>query len=413
VQSYLEFVLANRRFVGFGFFVAFASSFGQTYFIGVFGPELRAEFALSHTDWGVIYMVGTLASACVLPWTGKLLDDTDLRTYTGVVGVALACACAFIALVPVGWILVIAIFGLRQTGQGLTSHIAATSMSRYFEAERGRAIAICALGYAAGEAVLPFLADLSIDYFGWRWTYGLAALIHLLVFAPFMLWLLVGHGARHARYQSRLAQQRDKARGVAVAGWTRKQVMRDPRFLWMLPGLMAPSLVLTAMFFHHLNIADAKGWAHAWITGSYVLYAVATVVTSLYAGQLIDRISAVRVVPWVMMPSVVGLVMLALSANAWIAWPYLILIGVSSGVTYTALAALWAELYGTAHLGAIRSLAVAITVLASGLGPVIVGGLLDLGLSVDTVLYCLAAYSLLGGLLIKFGLSREPSLPEA
>ena len=104
--------------------------------------------------------------------------------------------------------------------------------------------------------------------------------------------------------------------------------------------------------------------------------------------------------------------MLALSAKAWIAWPYLILIGVSSGVTYTALAALWAELYGTAHLGAIRSLAVAITVLASGLGPVIVGGLLDLGLSVDTVLYCLAAYSLLGGLLIKFGLSREPSLPE-
>ena len=78
MRSYFDFVLSNRRFVGFGFFVAFASSFGQTYFIGVFGPELRAEFALSHTDWGVIYMIGTLASACVLPWTGKLLDDTDL-----------------------------------------------------------------------------------------------------------------------------------------------------------------------------------------------------------------------------------------------------------------------------------------------------------------------------------------------
>ena len=406
MRSYLQFVATNRRFVGFGFFVAFSSSFGQTYFIGVFGPELRAEFALSHTDWGLSYMIGTLASACVLPWTGKLLDDVDLRKYTAVVGVALALACAFIAIVPVGWLLVVAIFGLRQTGQGLTSHIGSTSMSRYFEHERGRAIAICALGYAVGEASLPFFADLLIDVIGWRWTYALAAIVHLLAFLPFMLWLLIGHSARHASYLARIAELHASGRASNSAGWTRAQVIRDPRFLVMLPGLMAPSLVLTALFFHHLNIADAKGWAHAWITGSYVLYAISTVLTSLYAGQLIDRVGATRVVPWVMLPSCAGMVLLALSANLWVAWPYLILIGVSSGVTYTALAALWAELYGTAHLGAIRSLAVAITVLASGLGPVIVGGLLDFGLGVDAVLYALTVYSLLGGLLLKYGLSR-------
>ena len=79
--------------------MAFSSSFGQTYFIGVFGPELRAEFDLTHTAWGAIYMTGTLCSALVLPFTGKLIDRIDLRAYAGVVSVALALACVGISSV--------------------------------------------------------------------------------------------------------------------------------------------------------------------------------------------------------------------------------------------------------------------------------------------------------------------------
>jgi hypothetical protein len=47
--SYFRFANANRRLIGFGFLMAFASSFGQTYFIGVFGPSIQTEFGLSHT----------------------------------------------------------------------------------------------------------------------------------------------------------------------------------------------------------------------------------------------------------------------------------------------------------------------------------------------------------------------------
>ena len=38
-MRYLDFLVANRRFLAFGFAMALFSSFGQTFFIAVFGGE--------------------------------------------------------------------------------------------------------------------------------------------------------------------------------------------------------------------------------------------------------------------------------------------------------------------------------------------------------------------------------------
>ena len=50
--------MTNGRLVTFSFLMALYSSFGQTYFVGVFGPAVQAEFGLSHTLWGTIYLLG-------------------------------------------------------------------------------------------------------------------------------------------------------------------------------------------------------------------------------------------------------------------------------------------------------------------------------------------------------------------
>ena len=406
MRSYLQFALSNRRFVGFGFLMALSSSFGQTYFIAVFGPEIQREFSLSHTEWGLVYMLGTMASAVVLPITGKLIDEIALQRYTTAVVLALAGACVFVALVPSVWILIVAIFLLRQTGQGLSSHISSTSMARYFDSARGRAIAVSALGFAVGEACLPFIATQAIGMFGWRLSYVLVAVAQAGLMLPILLWLLRGHEQRHQAYLQRVQRRSASATGDTF-GWTRGQVIRDQRFYLMLPGLMAPSLVLTGLFFHHLNVADAKQWSHSWMTGSYIIYALATVTTSLISGHLVDRLGAIRVVPAMLGPMCAGMALLALGDNLWLVWPYMVLIGVSSGVTYTALSAMWAELYGTVHIGAIKSLAIALGVLASGLGPVCIGVMLDGGLGIDAILWSGVMYGLLSALLLRLALATR------
>jgi len=393
LSGYLSFASNSGRLVAFGLLATFSSSFGQTYFVGIFGPQIQSEFGLSHTVWGAIYMAGTLASAALLPWTGKQIDRFHLRSYALAVCVCLALACLFTSRVAGPVTLVVAIFLLRHTGQGLMSHAGITSMARYFDAGRGRAIAIASLGYSAGEALLPFVAVLAIAALGWRWTYAAAGLLTLVVVFPAMLWTLSGHTERHRRHEERLATESAAGSPTGATAWSRADVIRDPRFYLLLPGVLGPAMVLTAMFFHHLNLADAKGWSHAWITGNYVVFAVATMLTSLAAGPVIDRYGAARLVPYMLVPLVFAMLTIAFVDGPWVVIPYLALAGVNTGLAHTAVSALWAELYGVSHLGGIKSLVSSIMVFGSALGPVVMGGLMDLGYSMEAVCVLFAVYA--------------------
>jgi MFS family permease len=387
--------------------MTFASSFGQTYFVGIFGPAVQTEFALSHTAWGTIYMIGTLASAAVLPWSGKYIDRIDLRQYASVVCAFIAFACLFMSQVSSAIMLAVAIFLLRHSGQGLMSHTAITSMGRYFHTHRGRAIAIATLGFATGEALLPFAAVIAIAAVGWRWSYGLVGILLAVGLMPTVLWLLVGHDERHHAHIARQSN-REFDPTASERGWTRAEVLRDIRFYLILPGTTAPSLILTAMFFHHLNLADAKGWSHVWITGSYGIYAVATILTSLISGPLIDRLGAVRLVPFMLVPLAAGMVVVSLFDHPLTAWIYLILAGINVGIAHTAVSAMWAEIYGVTNLGAIRSVSTSLSVFASALGPVTVGGLMDLGVSIERTCLLFAAYTVTGTVLMVIALARSP-----
>jgi len=83
-------------------------------------------------------------------------------------------------------------------------------------------------------------------------------------------------------------------------------------------------------------------------------------------------------------------------------WPGLLLVmalyGITMGFAGTTSGALWAELYGTVHLGSIRSVTTAFVVLATAIAPGVVGLLLDAGVSIETQLLVMGSYSLLAGL---------------
>ena len=408
--AYLQVLRQNRELPLFGFTTSFSSSFGQTFFIGVFSPTIQAEFALSHTAWATIYLFGTLASALVLPWTGKKIDRVPLALYAGCVWGLLAIACLTFSLATAPLGLVLGIFLLRQSGQGLMSHLSLTTMARFFDRTRGRAIAIATLGFAVGEALLPLIAVTALAWIGWRWSYrGAAVLVVLLAIPAFYL---LARGRTKLAIEPRASDNHGAGPSspeTETTGWTRGEVLRDTRFYLLLPGLLCPSVVITAMFFHHLNLADLKGWTHEWVTGCYVLYAAAATLTSLVAGQLVDRFGAVKVVPATLLPQAVGLLFIAGFNSSFALLPYLVLIGVTTGISHTVVAALWAELYGVAHIGSIRSLAAALSVFGSALGPVSMGTLMDLGLSAEAVCVAFAIYCLAGTVLIWMALFHVKS----
>ena len=403
--SYTALIKQAPHLLIFGFLMTFSSSLGQTFFIGAFGPSIQNEFKLSHSEWGSIYMIGTVLSAACLPWTGQLIDRFKLKNYTFFVFLGLCASGLFISIVPIAWLLIPVIFCLRQSGQGLTSHIAVTTMAKYFSINRGKSIAIAALGYAVGESFLPLLVVLAISVFSWRQTYGIATALLFLIFFPLVMWLL-SKSSKDGLQNADENTTTSKKESETVKSWTRQEMLCHWRFYLIMPAVIAPSFIGTALFFHHLTLADAKGWSAIWITGSYWVYAVGSVAASLFFGPLIDRISAVKAVPLFLIPKIAALLIIWNFSNPYWAWPYLLLLGLNVGMMYTGITALWAELYGPKHLGSIRSFVVAITVLASALGPPCMGFLIDGNISVETICFIFASYCTGAAVLIKIGLAN-------
>ncbi|MDP7517562.1 MAG: MFS transporter [Arenicellales bacterium] len=410
LNAYRELLSANRRLLGFGFVTALYSSFGQTYFIGIVGPAIQLEFGLSHTLWGMVYMIGTIGSAALLPWTGGLIDRFALRRYTLAACLLLVFACAYITTTTGPVMLVLAIFLLRHAGQGLISHISITSMARYFDRERGRAIAFASLGFTVGEAILPIIAVSAIALIGWRWTYGAAAVLIGLTVIPTVIWLLKGHDTVHSR-SIEVSKTANHTSQRAVRSWTRREVLRHYIFYFLMPGVLAFSMIGTALFFHHLNLADEKGWSHAWITGNYSLFAATTVVTLIFAGTLVDRLTAIRIMPYLLSPLALAMVTIGLIDSMWGVIPYMLLMGIQSGFYFPVMSALWAELYGVGHIGAIKSLNASAMVLSSAIGPVLMGWLADLGVPLSTVCLYFAVYAAAAAVLVFLALRIWKSQP--
>jgi MFS family permease len=391
-SAYLGFLHENRRFLFFGFLMALCSSYGQTFFISVFGGEIREEFGLSHGTFGLIYSAATLLSGVCMIWAGRQIDRIDLRRFTAAV-----CAGLMVASLLTGWansafMLGVAIFALRLSGQGLMSHTGMTAMARYFEQDRGKAISIANLGYPAGQAIFPVIGVALAAAIGWRQTWFVLAFILATIVMPLLLWLLKGHGERHRHMEIRSARN-SSDNGPSQKQWSSRGVRRDPRFWLMAPGFLGISFVGTGVIFHQVHLVEFKGWSLAWFAANYSTMAVASVVTSLIVGPLVDRTSALRMTPYYQIPALLSLLFLAGSDALWVVPVYMVLNGISFGMSRVVISALWAEWYGVRHLGAIRALVAAMMVMASAASPVLFGWLIDRGVTMDMILFLSAGYT--------------------
>lgn len=404
MAGYFRFICTEPRFLGFGFLLTFFSSFGQTFFISLFGKELRLEFDLSHTTYGLTYSLATLCSGLTIIYLGKKLDGADLRKFTLLLCLGMLIACLGMATAQHVAVLALAIFLLRLCGQGLLGHTALTSMSRYFEIGRGKALSVAGLGYPAGEAVLPAAVVLALGTIGWRGTWGLAGLAVLVVLVPLVLYLLKGHEERHAAHLLRVAESDAKSSTLGKQTslgrqWTQGEVLRDLRFYLYLPGVMAPGFIMTGIFFHQGHLIESKGWSDPFFAACFLAFASLQVLSSLVAGPLVDRFAATRLMPLYPAPLALSMIIIASLSSPMSAALFMGCFGACAGLSGPIVGAMWAEVYGTRHLGAVRAMATAIMVFGTAGSPVLFGKLLDMGLPIESIGWICAVYVATGMLL--------------
>ena len=158
-------------------------------------------------------------------------------------------------------------------------------------------------------------------------------------------------------------------------------LLPDWRFYILLPSGMFLPLVLTALFLYQVPLAEARGWSVETMAMALVGFAVARLAGALMIGPMIDRFSALRLFPFVVLPAFAGLVPLSLGTAEWLALIYLTLAGMSQGIAVPTMTTLLAEVFGIQSLGATKGTVATIGVLATAIGPVLMAGLLEAGVS--------------------------------
>jgi MFS family permease len=375
-QGYLNFIRENAPFLAAGALLSFLSAFGQTFLISVFGGEIRSEFDLSNGDWGLIYMIGTGAAALMMVFAGGLADVLRVKVLGIAVVIGLGLACIAMALNHSIIGLVIIVFALRFTGQGMTTHVAVVAMARWFIATRGRALAVAGLGFMAGEATLPLLLVWLKTHVEWR-TLWIGFAMFCFLMTPVLYRLL-----RLERTPQSVAKE-NSAAGLGGMHWTRGQALRHPLFWLMVPAIVFFSAFGTAFWFHQVHFAELKGWSHLALVAVFPAGTIALAISTIFYGWAIDRFGAIRLLPVYILPYVAAFILHWYAPS--LAWTALavIFMGIGGGGQGTLLNACWAEFYGTRHVGSVKSAATALMVLGSAIGPGLSGWLIDIGVEFD------------------------------
>ena len=363
----------------FGFIFTFFSSFGQSYFLGLFNSSIREALSITHGQFGSIYASATLCSSLLLIWVGKKIDDINIFKFAFFVIILLSFACFFFSKISSVFLLFIAIFLMRFSGQGMMSHTASTTISRYFTKTRGRALSISWFGLSSAEFIMPVLMVYLLTIIDWQNLWIIFSLTVLIVL-PIASFLLI----KNLNLDSREASDEDK-KDVEIKQWKRREVIKDYRFYIISSNMLAMPWIFTGFAVFQSFVQSSKGWGPYVIAQSFMSYSVLSVLTLFLSGYLIDKFTSRKLLIYMNIPLLLSVIVLFFFDAPFTAFIFLGLVGISNGFANILGSSTWAELYGVKYLGSIKALTTALMVFATAFGTALFGFLIDIGFTVEGI----------------------------
>ena len=369
----------SLKVIIFGFIFTFFSSFGQSFFLGLFNSSIRDALSISYGQFGTIYSSATLFSGLIIIWVGKKIDDVDIFKFASFATLLLSFSCYFFSKVSSITFLFIAIFLMRFSGQALMSLTATTTISRYFTKSRGKALSIGWFGLSAAEFILPVFIIYLLTFMDWRNIWINISFVILLL--PLISYLLI----KNIKLDSREIDNDKNKKNIKIKNWKRIEVIKDYRFYVVCANMIAMPWIATGIFVYQSFILSSKNWGPYVIAQSFMAYSVLSVITLFIAGFLIDKFSSRKLLIYMNIPFLLSLFLIIIFDNPLISFLFLGLIGISNGLANVLGSSTWAEVYGVKYIGSIKALTTAIMVFSTAFGTAVFGLLIDKGFSIEEI----------------------------
>ena len=387
----------SLKVIIFGFIFTFFSSFGQSFFLGLFNSSIRETLSITHGQFGSIYASATLLSSFLLIWVGKKIDDINIFRFAFYVTLLLSFSCFFFSMISSIAFLFIAVFLMRFSGQGLMSHTATTTIARYFTISRGKALSAGWFGLSTAEFILPVLIVYLLTITAWQ-NIWISISILILIFLPIASFFLI----KKLDFDTRERVDSGDTEIKEIKQWKRIEVIKDYRFYIVCLNMLAMPWIATGVFVYQSFITEAKVWGPFIIAQSFMVYSILSVVTLLASGFLIDKFTSRKLLIFMNIPLLISTLVLFYFDNPITSFVFLGLIGISNGLANVLGSSTWAEIYGVKFIGSIKALTTALMVFSTAFGTALFGFLIDNGFSIEQISLVSFIYILISLVLLFF-----------
>ena len=376
----------NKKVIIFGFIFTFFSSFGQSFFLGLFNAPIRNELGITHGQFGNIYASATIFSSLLLIWVGKKIDEYQIIYYSFFVIILLFSSSLFFSFINSIYFLAIGIFFMRFSGQGLMSHTSTTTISRFFERSRGKALSTIWFGLSFAEFILPVFLTYLLVIYSWRniWQ-GIAILI--ILFLPFVILNTI----KQIKLDSREKDQ-NFSKKIKIKSWKRSEVIKDYRFYIVSLNMLAMPWIATGVFVYQSFISESKMWDIYTVPKGFMIYSITSILTLFFSGFLVDKYTSRKLIPLINLPLFFAMIVLCYYQHEISAFVFLGLVGVSNGLANVLGSSTWAEIYGVRFIGSIKALTTALMVFSTAFGTAFFGLLIDKGFTIENIAFISGVY---------------------
>ena len=393
----------NKKIIIFGFIFTFFSSFGQSFFLGLFNSPIRNELGITHGQFGNIYAMATIISSVLLIWVGKKIDEYQIFYYSFFVIILLFLSSLFFSFINSIFLLAIGIFLMRFSGQGLMSHTSTTTISRFFEKSRGKALSTIWFGLSSAEFILPVFVTYFFVIYSWRTVWQGIALI-IILFLPIVIFNTI----RSVKLESREKDQNPKI-NLKIKSWRRVEVIKDFRFYIVSLNMLAMPWIATGVFVYQSFITESKMWSIYTIPKAFMVYSITSIITLFFSGFLVDKFTSRKLIPLMNIPLLFAMLVLFNNEQEISAFIFLGLIGVSNGLANVLGSSTWAEIYGVKYIGSIKALTTALMVFSTAFGTALFGALIDRGYDIENIALIAGIYIIVSlVLLVSIRSKLEP-----
>ncbi len=369
-----------------------ASLPGQTFGVSAFTEPLLNALPVNRTPLSLAYTIGTIGSALMLTWGGKMYDRLGARV-TGVIAAAsLGLTLVYLSkidLISAGianfikidethaWtafaMLALGFMMLRFWGQGILTMVSRNMLMKWFDHRRGLANGIIGLIIPVVFSMTPLLFDQLVEGVGWSqsWIYMAFAMIGVAIFiASFFRdnpedCGMLPDGGLKARPGD---PQHDPPRE-----YTLPEARRTMAFWVYTLTIAMHALYITAFSFHVVSIFNDAGIDKAKAMAIFIPSSVITVAIAFVAGWLSDHLPLKYFLFILMLgmgTSMTGILMLDQSLGYYMA---IAGNGIAGGTFGLLMSVTWPRFYGRKHLGAISGFHMTWVVAFSAIGPTLFG----------------------------------------